>query len=716
MSFDADRLYSLLPAIYRIRDYEQGEPLKAFLAVLAEQAEVIEEDLAQLYDDQFIETCADWVVPYIGDLIGYRRLHGVTSTVSSPRAEVANTIAYRRRKGTVSVVEQLALDVTGWKACAVEFFQLLGTTQYLNHLRPNHRSTADLRQQSVLALRQTPFGQVAHTLDVRRIASRRGRYNIPNVGLFVWRLRPYRINRGTAKRVKEGCYTCHPLGLDIPLFNPGRGEEEITHLAEPVNVPEPLRRRPLYDELETMRQTLANGQPEGVAAGALVYFDPRQPVFEVFNNGTPIPPKEILICDLSDWRQPPNKLSYRPAGKRPGDPTPDPELPIQVAVDPVLGRMAFPIGTSLDAVNAQVGYSYGCSDDLGGGPYAKPKKPSSRVVMTAAAGLAQSLTTIGINDGVIEITDSATIEDDLTITLGAQQDLTIRVADGERPVIHGTVTIASAEEAEITLNGLMIAKMVRVTGAARITLVLQHCTLPPIELGNDLIPRPLGTPSVRWAETGQGGTLFLDRAVTGRMVVGPDVRVEASDCIIDAVQDAGVALAASEDGKTSAGSFRAVRTTVIGAVHVQELELADNSLFTGVVTSEQKQTGCVRFSYLPLESQVPRRYRCQPDFAITQAVEDAMRRNPNAPSPELDRIAAAIRSSLRPDFTSRQFAHSGYMQLHASCAVEIRSGAVDGSEMGVFHDLFQVQRETNLRARLEEYLRFGLETGVFFVT
>ena len=58
----------------------------------------------------------------------------------------------------------------------------------------------------------------------------------------------------------------------------------------------------------------------------------------------------------------------------------------------------------------------------------------------------------------------------------------------------------------------------------------------------------------------------------------------------------------------------------------------------------------------------------------------------------------------------------GYMQLHASCPVEIRSGADDGSEMGVFHDLFQVQRETNLRARLQEYLRFGLEAGVLFVT
>jgi hypothetical protein len=49
-----------------------------------------------------------------------------------------------------------------------------------------------------------------------------------------------------------------------------------------------LYRRPLYDELETVRQTLANGQPEAVATGTLVYFDPRQPVFEVFKNDTSI--------------------------------------------------------------------------------------------------------------------------------------------------------------------------------------------------------------------------------------------------------------------------------------------------------------------------------------------------------------------------------------------------------------------------------------------
>ena len=52
---------------------EQGGPLKALLSVIAEQVAVLEEDLDQLYDDQFIETCAEWVVPYIGDLVGHAR-------------------------------------------------------------------------------------------------------------------------------------------------------------------------------------------------------------------------------------------------------------------------------------------------------------------------------------------------------------------------------------------------------------------------------------------------------------------------------------------------------------------------------------------------------------------------------------------------------------------------------------------------------------------
>ena len=153
MSFDADTLYRLLPAIHRIRDAEQSPPgaLKALLSAIADEFAVMEENLDQLYDDLFVETCADWAIPYIGDLIGYEPLHSLGATRGLARAEVAHTLALRRRKGTAAVLEQLARDVTGWNARAVEFFQLLGATQYMNHLRPQSRYAPDMRQWEPLA-------------------------------------------------------------------------------------------------------------------------------------------------------------------------------------------------------------------------------------------------------------------------------------------------------------------------------------------------------------------------------------------------------------------------------------------------------------------------------------------------------------------------------------------------------------------------------------
>src|SRR5204863_3445742 len=131
--YTVDELYRLLPAVYRIRDVEEDGILRELVEVIAEQAGALAESLEQMYDDQFVETCAEWVAPYIGELIGYRTLHGVVPRVASPRAEVANTIRYRRRKGTASMLEQLAGDVTGWPARAVEFFEELVTSQYMNH-------------------------------------------------------------------------------------------------------------------------------------------------------------------------------------------------------------------------------------------------------------------------------------------------------------------------------------------------------------------------------------------------------------------------------------------------------------------------------------------------------------------------------------------------------------------------------------------------------
>src|SRR5215218_10147531 len=158
MSRSPDFLYELLPVYYRQRDVEQGLPLQALLRVIGEQVDVVEEDIAQLYENWFIETCQDWSVPYIGDLIGYQPVHeagepGEVSTpqgqqrnkILVPRREVANTIRYRRRKGTLALLELLARDVAGWPARAVEFYQMLSGSQHLNHQRPARARVLDLR-------------------------------------------------------------------------------------------------------------------------------------------------------------------------------------------------------------------------------------------------------------------------------------------------------------------------------------------------------------------------------------------------------------------------------------------------------------------------------------------------------------------------------------------------------------------------------------------
>src|SRR5215207_10342465 len=85
-----DRLYELLPVFYRMRDVERGEPLRALLQVIAEQVNVVEDDITQLYDNWFIETCQDWVVPYIADLIGYRSVPaaGEPGSAGTPRSKI----------------------------------------------------------------------------------------------------------------------------------------------------------------------------------------------------------------------------------------------------------------------------------------------------------------------------------------------------------------------------------------------------------------------------------------------------------------------------------------------------------------------------------------------------------------------------------------------------------------------------------------------------
>ena len=369
MSRSPDRLYELLPVVHRMRDAEIGEPLRALLRVVNEQVDTVEDDIAALYENWFIETCEEWVVPYIGDLIGYLPVHeaGDPSDVASaerrlrnkfliPRQEVANTLGYRRRKGTLALLDALAEAVTGWPSVALEFYRRLGWTQHVNHLRLHRAHTVDLRDGGALDLIGSAFDHLARSVDVRRIVSHRqlGRYNIPSVGVFVWRLKSYSITHAPAYCLEsEGpqCFTFSILGNDAPLFV--KPEPDASpRITEELNVPVPIRRRALEQH--------GPGQPAPAHASGRYYgldqngvpksiaiYAPDWPKKDA---AQPIPCEIVVPADLTNWQ-------YR--AKR---------NPAEVALDPVLGRIVFPIGL-LPKRGVSVSYRYGFSADMGGGEY-----------------------------------------------------------------------------------------------------------------------------------------------------------------------------------------------------------------------------------------------------------------------------------------------------------------------------------------------------------
>lgn len=652
MIFTPERLYELLPAIYRIRDAEQGEPLRALLKVLSEQIGVLEENLAQLYDDQFAETCAPWVLPYLADLLG---MEGLTATSGlSPRAEVAHTIGYRRRKGTATTLEQVARDVTGWPARAVEFFQLIAATQFMNHLRPETQSFVSLRNANRLGELGGPFERapkfgdpdLTHTVDVRRIARGHGRYNIPNVGLFLWRLRAMALSRSPAVPATPGDkrnFLFSPLGFDMPLFNSPQSETLAAHLAEAVNVPGRIRRRVFAAAIDDYygRSLLLELQPAG--GGAIMTIQSSQ----------------LVVCDLSGWINLPTSA---------------------IAIDPVLGRIAFPHDQSDTPL---VSFHYGFSANMGGGEYSRLSSVEGRDLpvekVAGSAKIADALAALPSTGGTVEVGDSGRYTETLAID-ATGRFIELRAGDKRRPtiVLNGELTVTGSSDDHVILDGLLLTGAgIRVSGTLG-RLTLRHCTLVPVNVPNLIIES---------AHT----AVEIDHCIVGGIRAVDTVEMKISGSIVDATSEK--LLAYGGTAAAFGAPLHITNSTVIGQVQTTTMRLASNSIFLASIAApvlvERRQEGCVRFSYLSPGAKTPRRYHCQPE------TEDSL---------------------IRPRFVSTSFQDPGYCQLSEFCPPEIREGADDEASMGAFHDLLEPQRESRLRVNLETYLRFGLEAGIFYVS
>lgn len=684
-----ERLYNLLPAFYRQRDVAEGEPLRALLAIIEEEVEALEGDIAGLYENWFIETCEEWAVPYIGDLLGVHGLSGETNHLFSQRAHVANAIGYRRRKGVPAILERVAQDITDWRAHLVEYFELLGSTQHLDNVRLKKGRTFNLRDKLAVARMNTPFEQVASLVDVRRITSKRGKQNIPNVGLFLWRLQSYPITHATPHQVKTGCYTFHPFGKDMPLFNRLQPKTGLTERTEEVHIPYPLNRQTLAVDLKAYEnQAQQNSQYYGAERS-----------LNIIKDGLPLSPTNVVSQDLSTWLAPPK-------GK--------------VAIDVELGRFAFAADEEPNET-LLVSYNYGFSADMGGGPYDRRSSlavPTSETLYLQVSqnnseenhshfsNLTSALDKWATTQqaGIIEIMDNRTYDlSALSLDLSTTRQLVIQAADGMRPSLKGTLTVrGTGSDANLSLNGLLIEHGIRLDGG--FNLSIEHCTLMSHSI--QLLENT--------TEVHHHLQIKITNSLLGPLHLPPEIAgLTIQDSLLDGRGKN--AIAVDGQGKQYGPSTTLQRVTVFGAVKVKAL-IASEVIFTKPVHVQQRQRGSVRFSYIPPGSQTPQHYRCQPDFTIANAIEESKKKKSHLSQSRQNEIHNNIHLQLQPRFTSTQYGQPSYGQLSQQCATEIATGAENGSEMGAFQHLLQPQREANLKANLDEYLPTGLNMGIFFVT
>ncbi|MEV4725413.1 hypothetical protein, partial [Micromonospora humida] len=208
--------------------------------------------------------------------------------------------------------------------------------------------------------------------------------------------------------------------------------------------------------------------------------------------------------------------------------------------------------------------------------------------------------------------------------------------------------------------------------------------LPPVP---PPVPAPSGLPI--WPAT-------LGPAAPGLTVTaGNDrTRVVVHRCVTGALATTDGPLTVTDSlvhGTVAAGDAAAELTgvTVLGTTTARVLTATD-CLFDQPVTVARRQQGYVRFSYLRPGSVTPRRYRCQPDLAQQARPDD----------PD-------VATRVGPAWASTRYGDATYGRLAATAAVELRTGAESGAELGAFRRALTPQRLHNLTLALAEYLPLG---------
>ena len=492
-------LYERLPEIYLIRDAEQTPPdqLRAFLAAVEQAFGAIHENIEALYHDLFVDTCDDWVVPYLADLLGTTHLKGEPRTL---RRDVADTIALRRRKGTLSALERLAANLTDWPCRCVELFQNAAWSQHLNHQRPDmggappygapgitrfairRGGTVPVRDPAMLSLLGTPFEPFAYTPDVKRADDGAVHVNLPNLAIFLWRLAEYRLPvtiplprgvpdlgippPGSTRARFAVRFDFDPLDRPVRLFNTYPGPRlDATGAIETLTAPDAVP-GPILDARLTSHSEAGN-------PSAYVSIDP-------FDDSVTPPaglnlgdvglqlyfPDVVEIDDIAWTFRGDNLCAWETGLRRPLDTH-------EIVIDPDIGRLVIGVEAAaerdalVDSVSGEpriyAGYTYAAVGPVGAHPISRPPAPTEfggesveRREVNALAGLtlqdalanlhtAATPILVEIDDSLVHPLDPTVIPgsivEDGASTLRLNRSLIIRGASGQRPIVRLTAPL-----------------------------------------------------------------------------------------------------------------------------------------------------------------------------------------------------------------------------------------------------------------------------------
>jgi hypothetical protein len=760
MTLQADALYTLLPAYHRRRDAEQGFPLRELFRVFqSEGAEVVDADLDQYADALFVETCAEILLPRIGALVGAETLRPMPAESGlSTRAFIGNLLRYRRAKGTAAALEMLARDVTGYSAKAVEYFQHLSVTQTLRAPRPDRPGTATMRDPDGRPRHGGAFDRNPRTPDMRSIARAGGRYNIPNVGIHLWRLDavPYAAPKdlvgdrlaAVPQALPWGAHPGHfamlPDGRAAPMFQTAHNDEHAS--PDETQVPARLRRLPLWRELESWREAIARGT--GASFVRRWFAEGREPfTLFVLRDGpgqvfTRVPSEQVMIGALvpdaavptPPWTRPSPKKTYKKS------PTQNIDLDVAVVVDPATGRMVFAAAAAgqTDVIEVRVAHALGSPGPLGGGAYDRNDFESKFDVAadspvylvgsgqpvpgtTPFADLGSALSSwsangaaktgyIVVTGNVVDKTDTA--QPDLEFAMPANSTLTIVAAEWRAPndTAAGVAGfIIRRSRRLMLLRPLVIKSAGPAAGTARKLILdgvyahqgfkVETDALHELEVRHSTLLQTTGTALDLHGTVAAPLSASLFRTVTGRIAADADVGLlRLRDCIVarHATQPAIEARAAE---------VNLVRATVFGSLAAKVIDASD-CILLDLAEAERRQEGCMRYSYIgDSTAKLPRRYRCQPEMALSAQAEALGR---GLTSPEED----AVRLSVRPIFVDIEPGEPAYAQLAIDAPPAIALGGEGETEMGAWAFLGGSTRLANINDLIGNYMPFGLEGGV----